>query len=414
MIVHTPESSASTSPGLYVEPGAPNDPVFVGVGEIPSGRYPGRSFIGALTEVAVRALADAQLKPQEIDTIMLIPCLHSFDDQADLVFSRMVEELGIHGQAKSSFMVHSGGSTSDNAVRVASGLIAAGHARNVLVLQAEQWGSANLDDMVTMLTANGIPQEWERPSGLTFNAIGALITQRYMAASGSTAEEMASICVALRKWAALNPNAMYKDKPLTVEQVVASRVVADPLHALECPMLADGAAAFVMSSTESARGRNSARVRIAGSGGCVSHYCVGQEADLGVLGWPTAATRAYEQAGWGPDDTDFAEVYDSYAAVTAIACEGLGLCPPGDAARWFQSGATSPGGDFPMNTNGGLLSAGHTGVGGGMALLVEGVRQLLWQADADRQIDGCGRAIIGGTGGSYMDAQILLLERVEA
>jgi acetyl-CoA C-acetyltransferase len=292
-------------------------------------------------------------------------------------------------------------------------LIASGHARTVLVLQAERWGSADLTEMVTMLTLNGIPAEWEQPLGQTFNAIGALITQRYMAASGSTPEEMASVCVALRKWAQLNPNAMFKDKELTVEKVLSSRLVADPLHALECPPLADGAVGFVMTSAENAQRRVGSWVRIAGSGGCVSHYSIGQESDLGVLGWKTAASRAYEQGSWGPGDADFAEIYDSYAAVTTIACEGLGLCPAGDGARWFASGATSPGGTFPVNTNGGLLSAGHTGVGGGTALLVEGVRQLRWKAPQPRQIDGCQRAIIGGSGGSYMDAQVLLLERVE-
>ena len=127
---------------LYVNADSPNDPVFVGVGEIPSGRYPDRSFIGDLTKVAQLAIADSGMVPSDIDTILLIPNLHSFDDQADLVFSRMVEELGITKQAKASFMVHSGGSTSDNAVRTASGLIAIGHATNVLVLQCEHWGSA--------------------------------------------------------------------------------------------------------------------------------------------------------------------------------------------------------------------------------------------------------------------------------
>jgi acetyl-CoA C-acetyltransferase len=190
-------------------------------------------------------------------------------------------------------------------------------------------------------------------------------------------------------------------------------MITDPLHALECPPLADGAVGLVMTSAENAKGRGDAVVRIAGSGGCVSHYSIGQETDLATLGWETAAQRAYAQSGWGPDDAQFGEIYDSYAAVTTIACEGLGLCQPGEGARWFASGATSPGGAFPVNTNGGLLSAGHTGVGGGTALLAEGVRQLLWQAEAERQIDGCERAVIGGTGGSYMDAQVLLLERVD-
>jgi len=397
---------------LYVTAQSPNDPLFVGIGELPSGRYPERSFVGDLTRVALLALKDAEMTPRDVDTILLIPNLHSFDDQADLVFSRMVEELGVARHIKSSFMVHSGGSTSDNAVRTASGLIASGHARTVLVLQCERWGSADLNAMVTMLSKNGIPGDWELPTGLQFNAIGALITRRYMHDSGSTPQEMASICVTLRNWARLNPNAMYKDKELTVDKVLASKLVADPLHALECPMLADGAAAFVMTSADNARKRGlSNGVRVAGSGGCVSHYSIGQETGLSTLGWEIAAERAYEQSGWGPRDADLAQIYDSYAAVTAIGMEGLGLCPKGEGARWFAAGHGNPGGRLPVNTNGGLLSAGHTGVGGGTALLVEGVRQLLGRAEAPRQVKDAKRCIIGGTGGSYMDAQVLLLER---
>src|SRR3989442_7186311 len=165
---------------LKLDAGASNDPVFVGVGELPSGRFPDRGFVEGLTRVAMLALKDAGMAPRDADTIMLIPNLHSFTDQADLIFSRMVEELGIAGQAKASFMMHSGGSTSDNAVRVASGLIASGHARTILVLQGERWGSADVKEMITMLSKYGIPGEWELPTGLQFNAIGALITRRYM------------------------------------------------------------------------------------------------------------------------------------------------------------------------------------------------------------------------------------------
>src|SRR6202035_3086475 len=232
---------------LHFDANAPNDPVFVGVGELPSGRYPERNFIGDLTHVGLLALADARMVPRDVDTILLIPCLHSPFDQADLIFSRMAEELGLLGHLKSSFMVHSGGSTSDNAVRLASGLIGSGHARTVLVLHCERWGSADLNAMVTMLSKYGIPNEWELPTGLQFNAIGALITRRYMHASRSSPSDMAAMCVALRQWAQLHPNAMYRAKSLTVEQILASRMIADPLHAMECPMLADGAAAFVMT-----------------------------------------------------------------------------------------------------------------------------------------------------------------------
>jgi acetyl-CoA acetyltransferase len=391
-----------------------SDAVFVGIGELPAGRYPDRNFMGDCVAVSHLALDDAGLTPKDVDTVVLIPCLHSFIDQADLIFSRVVEELGLAGQAKSSFMVHSGGSTSDNAIRAASSLIATGEAETVLVVQAERWGSAPVEQMVDMLSFNGIPLEWEVPTGLTFNAIGALITARYMHETRSTPEEMAEICVSLRKWANLNPNAMYRDRPLSAAQVLASRMVSEPLHALECPMMADGAVGLVMTTAERAARRNDAWVRIAGTGGCVSHYSIGQEYDMPRMGWPKAAERAYNAAGWGPDDVDLAEVYDSYAAVMAIGIEGLGLCPPGEGARTIASGHTSPGGQLPLNTNGGLLSGGHTGVGGGTALLAEAVRQLMWRAGSDRQVEGCRRAVVGGTGGSYMDAQVMLLERAEA
>lgn len=397
---------------LTTKAGDPNDPVFVGVGELPSGKYPDRGFVEAMTLVALRTLKDAQMKPKDIDTMVLIPNLHSFNDQADLVFSRFPEELGITGSIKSNVMVHSGGSTSDNAMRVVAGLIASGHARNVLVLCTERWGSADVNAMITMLSKNGIPGEWELPVGIQFNAIGALITKRYMHDSGSTPEEMAEVCVTLRQWANLNPNAMYYDKQVTAEQILNSRMVADPLHAFECPMLADGAVGMVLTSNEQADARGLDKVRIAGSGGCVSHYCISQEPNMSVLGWETAASRAWEQSGWGPDDADFGEVYDSYAAVTAIAVEGLGLCEKGEGARFVGGADCRPGGRFPMNTNGGLLSAGHTGVGGGTALLAEGVRQLLGRAESERQLEKADRCIIGGTGGSYMDAQVLLLERM--
>lgn len=392
-----------------------NDPVFIGIGELPSGRYPNRSFMGDLVRVAVAAVRDAGLTVPDIDTILLIPCLHSPADQADLVFSRVVEELGLNKKAKSQYMVHSGGSTSDNTIRDAISLITAGHARNVLVLQAEKWGSAPVKDMIDMLTANGIPREWEKQSGLSFNAVGALIQQRYMFDSGSTPADMAAVCVALREWANLNPNAMYRDRTLSVEQVLASKMITDPIRAMECPMLADGACALVLTSAGNARRLGRDRwVRVAGSGGCVSHYSIGQERELGVLGWELAGVEAYETAGWGPEDADLAEVYDSYAAVLTSGLEGLGLAPKHEAARQFTAGDFSPGGRLPVNTNGGLLSAGHTGVGGGTALLTEGVRQLLGRAGARRQVEGAERAVCGGSGGTYMDSQVLLLEGVSA
>ena len=387
-------------------------PRFTGVGELVSGRRHETDFMTDLIEVANLAVADAGLAMGDIDTLLLIPCLHSAQDQADLIFSRPAEELGLLGTVKANLLLHSGGSTSDNTVRVAAGLIGSGQARNVLILQAERWGSGSVAAATDMLSGYGIPKEWEQPAGLSFNAIGALITARYMRDSGATAEEMASICVTLREWANLNPRAMHRERKLTVEQVLGSRMIADPLHAFECPMLADGAVGLVMQAAGEL-GQGTCSVGIAGSGGTVSHYSVGQERDLAELGWASAAKQAFTQAGWTPSELDVAEIYDSYPAVLAIASEGIGISGRGRAAHDFATGAFSPGGRLPVNTNGGLLSAGHTGVGGGFALLAEAVRQLQWKAEPERQVDACRRAVVGGTGGSYMDAQVLLLERVE-
>lgn len=390
------------------------EPVFLGIGELPAGRFPERGFMEALTDVAMMALEDSGLKPRDVDVLLLAPCLHSMEDQADLIFSRVVEDLGLSGTVKANMMVHSGGSTSDNLARIAASLIATGEAETVLVVQTDRWGSADLNAMIDMLTFNGIPREWERAAGQNFNAIGALLTQRYMHESGATEADMASICVALRDWAQLNPNAMFRGKKLTIDDVLNSKPMADPLHALECPMMADGATAFVMASEEKARTlTDRPLVRIAGSGGVVTHFSLAQEADLGTLGWPKAAAQAYEQAGWGPNDAQFAQIYDSYPVVLAIAVEGLGIAPKGEAAKRFAAGEFSPGGHYPINTNGGLLSGGHIALGGGMALLLEGVRQLMDRAPSDRQIKNCKRGIVGGTGGSYSDAQVLLLERLD-
>lgn len=390
------------------------EPVFIGLGELRAGRFPERGFMEALTDVAMLALDDAKLKPRDVDMLLLAPCLHSMEDQADLIFSRVVEDLGLSGTVKANMMVHSGGSTSDNLARVAASLIATGEAETVLVVQTDRWGSADINAMIDMLTFNGIPREWERAAGQNFNAIGALLTNRYMHESGASQADMASICVALREWAQYNPNAMFYGKPLTVDDVLKSKPMADPLHAFECPMMGDGATAFVMASEEKARSLSDRPlVKIAGSGGVVTHFSLAQEADLGALGWPKAAAQAYAQAGWDAKDAQFAQIYDSYPVILAIAVEGLGIAPKGEAAKRFAAGEYSPGGAFPINTNGGLLSGGHIALGGGMALLLEAVRQLMDSAPSERQIKNCRRGIVGGTGGSYSDAQVLLLERLD-
>ena len=136
-------------------------------------------------------------------------------------------------------------------------------------------------------------------------------------------------------------------------------------------------------------------------------------ADLTVTAAAQSGPRAFAQAGVTPADIDVVELYDAFTINTILFLEDLGFCPKGEGGAFVADGHIAPGGSLPVNTNGGLLSAGHTGVGGGTALLVEGIRQLLGRAGPQRQIDGARRAVCAGSGGTYMDSQVLLLERVD-
>jgi acetyl-CoA C-acetyltransferase len=149
-------------------------------------------------------------------------------------------------------------------------------------------------------------------------------------------------------------------------------------------------------------------VHILGTSGKVTHFVYSQEKDLTRFGWIEAGKEAFAQAGLTPADIDVAEIYDSYPIYEIITFEGLGFCERGQAGDLFRKGVTWPGGKIPTTTNGGMLSQGHTGAGGGVALVVEAARQLMGKA-GERQIDGARFAVETGTGGTYFDSQVTIL-----
>jgi acetyl-CoA C-acetyltransferase len=286
--------------------------------------------------------------------------------------------------------------------------VRAGLAKNVLCVHADKLGSGiPIDVAIDVFSTLGIPHEWEQPYGQHFSSIAALTTRRYMAETGTTAEQVASVCVALRKWAELNPNAMFR-KPLTVSEVLASKMLSEPLHAKESNMLADGASAFVVTSAERAAHTADKPVYLLGVGGRVTHYSLSQERDMTRFGYADAALDAFAMAGIDAKDVDIAEIYDSYPVFNLIALEELGFVERGAAGAFVAAGNTWPGGKLPMTTNGGMLSQGHTGAGGGVAVLVEAFRQLMGKAGT-RQVPNARIAVETGTGGSYMDAQVMVL-----
>lgn len=382
----------------------------VGIGEVPTGKFADRSALEAAAAVARMAVADSGIDKSEIDVVMPTGSIFSRDFNSDLIFGRLVEELGMSGTVHSNLQVMAGGASGSAMLKTACAMVRSGLAKNVLCVHADRLGTGlPIDQAIDVFSTLGIPLEWERPFGQHFSSIAALITRRYMQETGTTDEQVSSVCVALRKWAELNPNAMFR-KPLTVDEVMASKVLSEPLHAKQSNVLADGASAFVVTRAEAAADLTDTPCYVLGVGGRVTHYSLAQEADMTRFGYAGAGADAFAMAGVSAKDIDVAEIYDSYPIFNLIALEGLGFVDRGTAGAFVAAGNTWPGGKLPMTTNGGMLSQGHTGAGGGVAVAVEAIRQVMGKAGA-RQVPNANLVLETSSGGSYMDAQVVVFGR---
>ncbi|MEW6443263.1 MAG: thiolase family protein [bacterium] len=379
----------------------------VGIGEVPTGRFPETPAIGHAIESARQAIRDSGLSRDEIDFVMPAGAAFSFSYIGELTTARLVEELGLKN-CKKNCLVFSGGSSSSAGLQMACSMIASGCARSVLFSHSEQLGSAiTSQEGIDLFATSGISPEWEVPFGQHYSSVAALATTRYQYETGCTDEHLAAVCVSNRKWAERNPHAFFR-KPLTIEEVLSSKMLSTPLRSKMSNMLFDGGSAFVLTSAERARDLPNQPVYILGEGGIVTHHVYCQEPDLTRFGWARAAEQAFAQAGITAGDIDLAEIYDSYPVYQLIAFEEIGLCARGEAGEIFLRGETWPGGRIPCTTDGGMLSKGHIGAGGGVSLLVEAARQLMGKA-GERQVANARFAVDTATGGTYMDAQVTIL-----
>ena len=381
----------------------------VGIGEVPTGKFPGKPCLQSALEACKEAILDSGIKKNEIDTI--IPTGTFFDRRynTDMIFSKLVEELGLLNVTKNNFQVFAGGSSSSVMLKTAAGLITSGIAEVILCVQSDKTGSAPVQEMINLFATFGIPDEWETPYGFFMAGTGSLFATRYMHETGTTAEQLASVVVSMRKWAALNPNAMLR-RELSIEEIMDAKMVATPFTTKEGNILADGGAAFIVTSAERAKDLPNPPVYPLGFGSRVCHYAISQDVDLTKLGFYEASQEAYEMAGITPKDVDIAELYDGYPIFPLITLEGMGICERGEAGAFVYEGNTWPGGKLPMTTNGGMLGQGHTAAGGGVAVLVEAIRQLMGKAEA-RQVKDPKIAVESSLGGTFMDSHIVILGR---
>jgi acetyl-CoA acetyltransferase len=386
---------------------ADRTPVIVGVGMSDGPVAPHLDAVQHHVLAMRRALEDSGVDKREIDGYFCAGASKSASDPDDLPM--MAEYLGIDHRWCDSTMV--GGSSFEFAVQHASAAIRAGDCDTVLMT----YGSDLVSRQGRMLGSKGYfgagtrvpgPPQYEVPYGNVLIGAYAMAARRHMHEYGTTPEQLAEIAVAIRGHAALNPAAMYRD-PITVDDVLASRPIADPLRKLDCCVITDGGGAVVMTTAERARDLRQPPVYVHGAAGAQSHWNISEMPDFTTTAAVEAGATALRQAGVTPADIDTVQLYDSFTITVLLLLEDLGFCPKGEGGRFVESGAIRLGDKLPVNTDGGGLSALHPGMRG-IFLLIEATRQLRHQAGA-AQVPDCELALVCGSGAflSAMGAVVL-------
>lgn len=239
------------------------------------------------------------------------------------------------------------------------------------------------------------PDHFEVPFGPTIVGSYALVAQRHMHEYGTTSQQLAEIAVTMRRHAAMNPHAKYRD-PITVEDVLASRVISSPLHLLDCCIISDGGGAVVLTSLERARDLARPPVVVLGGAEAVQHHGVGRR-DLLEIAAHQSGPLALARAGVTHADVDCCMIYDSYTITVLATLEALGFCKPGEGGAFCAGGRIGLGGALPINTDGGGLSSNHPGMRG-MFLVIEATKQLRGERGA-AQVPDAEIALVHGTGG---------------
>jgi len=274
-----------------------------------------------------------------------------------------------------------GGASGIIAMLQAARAIQAGDADVVACLTADVFDVAAHMDLMDRF--NSSVRDYLGPYGFGGpNGIFALHTRLYMDRYGATREDFGAQAIAQRRNALLNPNALFKT-PLTMEEYLNARPIAYPLGLYDCVMPCAGGDCVILAREDLVSAGSGRKVRILG-GGETHNFPVEDVFSLRG-GWERFRDRMYEQAGIGPSDMDFVQLYDDYLVMEFVQLESLGFCPPGTAAEFLRKRDTTVSGNFPINTGGGQLSAGQAGASGGMIGVVEAVLQLRGEAGA-RQV----------------------------
>jgi acetyl-CoA acetyltransferase len=369
-----------------------NQVAIVGVADTEVGVVPQYSATQLYVRAARLALDDAGITKDQVDG--LITCASWAEPY--LYHAEMIAEY-MQIFPRYCMGAPAGGGTTLAIMHHAASAIVTGMCDTVMITMADsQVSGLSRDKAVELMSTAGHPQ-FERPYGPPIPAFYALLARAHEHQYGTTAEQRAAVAVACRKHASLNPAAQMR-KPITIQDVMASRMIADPLHLLDCSLVSDGGAAFIMTSAERAGDFKQKPVYLLGVGEGHSHEHVTQALNLTTSAAKEAGQRAYAMAGLEPKDIDVAELYDCFTPVVIIELEDLGFCPKGEGGRFVEGARIELGGELPVNTHGGLLSHCHPGHPGSMFSITEAVRQLRGEC-GPRQVEGAKVALVHGQGG---------------
>jgi acetyl-CoA acetyltransferase len=360
------------------------------------GVIPDKSRIQLLAEAAFNALRDAGINKNEVDGVL---CVGASPVELSHYLGLVPRYLDGTAVGGCSSLIH---------VRHAAAAIAAGLCEVALITHGES-GRSRIGAGLFGGDAASIPGQFEAPYGVagppTMFGMGVA---RYMATYGLTEEQLAHVAVAQRKWASMNPRAMMQD-PITVDDVLNSRLICWPFHLLECCLVTDGGGGLVMVSAERAKRMDLSHrpVYLIGTGeSCETPMVSGMADFTSSAAFVTSGKSAFVEAGINHADVQHLMIYDAFAHLPIYGLEDLGFVKRGEAGAFIADGNTEPGGKLPLNTNGGGLSYTHTGMYG-MFAIQESMRQLRGEA-GQRQVKDCTLGVTHGVGGMFGAAATLV------
>lgn len=363
-----------------------------GIGETEVGVVPDLTATAMYVKACRLAIADSALSKNEVDGIITA---NSWTQPHYYHAEWVAEYLGI--TPRMCLTVGTGGGTIISALHHAVRAIQSGFCKAVLLAAADNWLSGfTREGMVQLMAANAGHPQFEIPYGTFVPALYALFARAQMNEYGTTPEQFAAVAVAARKHAALHPGAQ-KRELISVEDVLEAKMVADPLHLLDCSLISDGGAAILLTSPDRAS-ENAKPVYVTGLGEAHQHEHVSQAMSLTRTAATESGSQAFAEAGLGPRDIDLAMLYDPFTPAVVMFLEDLGFCGRGSGGEFVAAGHTEPGGSLPVNTNGGLLAYAHPGNPGALLLLVEAVKQLRGEC-GERQVKNCETALVHAEGG---------------